>query len=104
LPTVTGIADSECLVASRQLLVPLQCEFCSEGLSQLLQTVERIRLAYNPQLSILGVALTMFDTAQQPVTNSRGGRPGMSWHLSIRNRGARNVRSGGKPRAAGADL
>jgi chromosome partitioning protein len=50
------------LVASRQLLVPLQCEFFAlEGLSQLLQTVERIRLAYNPQLSILGVALTMFD-------------------------------------------
>jgi len=42
--------------------VPLQCEFFAlEGLSQLLQTVERIRMAYNPQLSILGVALTMFD-------------------------------------------
>ena len=32
-----------------------------EGLSQLLQTVERMRVAFNPQLSILGVALTMFD-------------------------------------------
>ena len=35
--------------------------FWVEELSQLLQAVERIRLAYNPQLSILGVALTMFD-------------------------------------------
>ena len=44
------------------LLVPLQCEFFAlEGLSQLLQTVERIRVAFNPELSILGVALTMFD-------------------------------------------
>jgi chromosome partitioning protein len=42
--------------------VPLQCEFFAlEGLSQLLQTVERIRTAFNPQLSILGVALTMYD-------------------------------------------
>ena len=42
--------------------MPLQCEFFAlEGLSQLLQTVERIRVAFNPELSILGVALTMFD-------------------------------------------
>jgi len=40
----------------------LQCEFFAlEGLSQLLQTVERSRVAFNPDLSILGVALTMFD-------------------------------------------
>ena len=42
--------------------MPLQCEFFAlEGLSQLLQTVERIRAGLIPQLSILGVALTMFD-------------------------------------------
>ena len=42
--------------------MPLQCEFFAlEGLSQLLQTVDRIRSAFNSQLSILGVALTMFD-------------------------------------------
>ena len=50
------------MLAFRSLLVPLQCEFFAlEGLSQLLQTVERIRVAFNPALSILGVALTMFD-------------------------------------------
>ena len=32
-----------------------------EGLSQLLQTVERVRARFNPELSILGVALTMYD-------------------------------------------
>jgi len=42
--------------------VPMQCEFFAlEGLSQLLQTVERVQQRFNPDLSILGVALTMFD-------------------------------------------
>jgi chromosome partitioning protein len=62
LPAFSGLLTVNALVAARHLLVPLQCEFFAlEGLSQLLQTVERIRTAFNPQLSILGVALTMFD-------------------------------------------
>ncbi|HET9811091.1 MAG TPA: ParA family protein, partial [Sphingomicrobium sp.] len=61
-PPSLGLLTVNGLVAARQLLVPLQSEFFAlEGLSQLLQTVERIRQAFNPQLSILGVALTMFD-------------------------------------------
>ena len=61
-PPSLGLLTVNALVAARYLLVPLQCEFFAlEGLSQLLQTVERIRSAFNPELSILGVALTMFD-------------------------------------------
>ena len=61
-PPSLGLLTVNALAASRHLLVPLQSEFFAlEGLSQLLQTVERIRVAFNPELSILGVALTMFD-------------------------------------------
>lgn len=61
-PPSLGLLTVNALVSAQQLLVPLQCEFFAlEGLSQLLQTVERIRIAFNPGLAILGVALTMFD-------------------------------------------
>jgi chromosome partitioning protein len=61
-PPSLGLLTVNALVGARHLLVPLQAEFFAlEGLSQLLQTVERIRQAFNPRLAILGVALTMFD-------------------------------------------
>lgn len=61
-PPSLSLLTVNALVAAQQLLIPLQAEFFAlEGLSQLLQTVERVRSGLNPGLDILGVVLTMFD-------------------------------------------
>jgi chromosome partitioning protein len=50
------------LVASNSLVVPLQTEFFAlEGLTQLVKTIERIKINLNPDLKIRGILLTMYD-------------------------------------------
>ena len=50
------------LVVADELLVPLQTEFFAlEGISQLVKTIERIKINLNPGLNIRGILLTMFD-------------------------------------------
>ncbi len=61
-PPSLGILTINAFVAADSLLIPIQCEyFALEGLSDLMNTLDRIRLGFNPGIQIEGVLLTMFD-------------------------------------------
>jgi len=61
-PPALDLLTLNALVASDSVLIPMQAEyFALEGVSELLDTIERIRMALNPALSIEGVVLTMLD-------------------------------------------
>lgn len=61
-PPSLNLLTVNALAAAHAVVVPLQCEFFAlEGLSQLLNTIEQVRVSLNPELIIHGVVLTMFD-------------------------------------------
>lgn len=75
-PPSLGLLTINALVASTDVMIPLQCEFFAmEGLSQLFKTIDLVKRNLNPQLEMMGVLLTMFDKrnnlAQQVVNDVR---------------------------------
>ncbi len=75
-PPSLGLLTINALTASDNVVIPVQCEYMAlEGLSRLVETLELVRRNLNPTLSVLGVALTMFDgrtrLAQQVVDEVR---------------------------------
>ena len=61
-PPSLNLLTLNSMAAANSVLVPLQCEFFAlEGLSQLLETVEQVRNSINPDLTIQGIVLTMYD-------------------------------------------
>jgi chromosome partitioning protein len=61
-PPALDLLTLNSLVAADSILIPMQAEyFALEGVSALLDTIERVRAALNPELKIEGVVLTMFD-------------------------------------------
>ncbi len=61
-PPSLGLLTINALTAADYILIPVQAEYYAlEGLSQLLDTVQRVRQALNPNLDLLGVLITMYD-------------------------------------------
>ncbi len=92
-PPALDLLTLNSLVGADAVLIPMQAEyFALEGISELLDTIERIRAALNPSLEIEGVVLTMFDErtnlAQQRHNDSPQCSPGR----------------GPKPRQAGTSI
>lgn len=92
-PPSLGLLTINALVASTDVLIPLQCEFFAmEGLSQLFKTLELVKKNLNPRLEILGVLLTMYDKrnnlANQVVSDVRTHLPEQVFETLI----PRNVR------------
>ena len=92
-PPSLGLLTLNALTAADTLLVPLQCEFFAlEGLSQLLQTVERVQQRFNPDLGIIGIALTMFDRRNRLTDQVSEDVRSCLWQLVFETTIPRNVR------------
>ncbi len=62
-PPALGLLTVNALTAANYVLIPVQAEYYAlEGLSQLLSVIQRIRQGSNPELELLGVVLTMYDS------------------------------------------
>jgi chromosome partitioning protein len=69
-PPSLGLLTVNTLIASTGVVVPLQCEYLAlEGLSRLLDTMERLRTRLHPTLELFGIVLTMFDARTNLATD-----------------------------------
>jgi chromosome partitioning protein len=61
-PPSLGLLTLNALTAATRVVVPLQCEYYAlEGLTYLMATIDRVKGAFNPELGLEGIVLTMFD-------------------------------------------
>lgn len=102
-PPSMGLLTLNAMVAADSILVPLQCEYYAlEGLSYLLSSIERIQRHLNPNLSLYGILLTMYDKrnhlSEKVATDVRGFIPDKVFQTLIpRNSKISESPSFGKP-------
>ena len=92
-PPSLGLITANALTMADTILVPIQCEYYAlEGLSQLMNTVRRVKRQYNSSLELEGVLLTMYDgrlnLTQQVVEEVKKFFPGKVFRTVV-NRGVR---------------
>lgn len=97
-PPSLSLLTVNALTAADAIIIPLQCEFYAlEGLGQLLRTVERIKQGLNPDLTIAGILLTMFDQrtnlSHQVAEEAQKHFSNLVFHTTV----PRNVRLGEAP-------
>lgn len=97
-PPSLGLLTLNALVAADHLLIPIQAEYYAlEGLSQLVDTIQLVQQSLNPQLTIGGILITMFDhrlnLARQVVDETRNHFKDKVFNTIIN----RNVRLGEAP-------
>ena len=105
-PPALDLLTLNSLVAADTVLIPMQAEyFALEGVTELLDTVDRIRVELNPGLAVEGVVLTMFDERTNLAQSVAGELRGFFGDLMCETAIPRNVRlaeapSHGKPALA----
>lgn len=97
-PPSLGILTVNALSVADSVIVPIQCEYLAlEGLSRMLQTLDRVRDSLNPVLALEGILLTMVDPrmnlTRQVVADVRAHFPGQVFEVEV----PRNVRLGEAP-------
>jgi len=97
-PPSLGILTVNALSVADSVIVPIQCEYLAlEGLTRVMQTLDRVRDSLNPVLELEGILLTMVDfrmnLTRQVVADVRGHFPGRVFEAEV----PRNVRLGEAP-------
>ena len=99
-PPSLSLLTVNALTAADSVLIPIQTEyFALEGLTEFLNTVERVRLAYNPTLAVEGIVLTMYDDR-----TNLGRQVTEDIRQAFRRRGLQNRDSAKRPPGRGAFL
>jgi len=97
-PPSLGLITVNALTAANSVLIPVQCEYYAlEGLSQLLNTIKMVKNSFNPNLTIEGYLLTMFDSRLRLANQVESELRKFFGDKVFKNKIARNVKLGEAP-------